>query len=77
MSSYSLLAIANLLFLEVLVRYFELTKYELKEEKTHFYFTELNEIPVDFKDVKLGSKGFFPEATVQVFLYVARVYCYT
>lgn len=67
MSSDTLLSIANLLLPEVLVTYFDLTTHEVKGEEIHFYFTELNIIPDEFKGVKLHSKGFFPEATVQDF----------
>ncbi len=67
MSSEGLLSIANLLLPEVLVKYFDMTKHYIKGEEIHFYFTELNEVPDEFKDVKLHSKGFFPEATVQDF----------
>jgi hypothetical protein len=80
MSSETLVAIANLLLPEVLVTYFDLTKYEIKGEELHFYFTELNEIPKEFVGSKLHSKGFFPQATVQdfpirgknVFLHITR-----
>ncbi len=80
MSSDKLLAIANLLLPEVLVTYFDLTNYEIKGEELHFYFTELNEVPKESIGVKLQSKGFFPEATVQdfpirgknVFLHITR-----
>ena len=80
MSSDTLLAIANLLLPEVLVIYFDLTKHEVKSEEIHFYFTELNNVPKEFKGIKLQSKGFFPEATVQdfpirgknVFLHITR-----
>jgi hypothetical protein len=61
------LDIAKLLLPEVLVEYFKLTKHEIKNGELHFYFTELNTIPEEFKDLKLSSKGFFPEATVQDF----------
>lgn len=55
-------------------------RHEIKEEEIHFYFTELNEIPDEFKGIKLTSKGFFLEATVQdfpirgknVFLHITR-----
>ena len=67
MSSDTLLSIANLLLPEVLVTYFDLTKHEIKGEELHFNFTELNLIPDDFKAVKIHSKGFFAEATVQDF----------
>jgi hypothetical protein len=80
MPSDSLLSIAKLLLPEVLVSYFDLTKHEVKEQEIHFYFTELNDIPKKFIGVKLHSKGFFPEATVQdfpirgknVFLHIIR-----
>ena len=80
MSSDALFAAANLLLPEVLVTYFELIKHEIKGEEIHFYFTELNSIPKEFKDIKLHSKGFFAEATVQdfpirgknVFLHITR-----
>ncbi|WP_026777267.1 hypothetical protein [Polaribacter sp. Hel_I_88] len=65
---------------EVLVNYFKLTKHELKQGELHFYFTELNKVSQEFKALKLSSKGFFPEATVQdfpirgknVFLHIIR-----
>ena len=80
MSSDTLFTAAHLLLPEVLVKYFDLIKYEIKGEEIHFYFTELNEIPKEFKEGKLTSKGFFPEATVQdfpirgknVFLHITR-----
>lgn len=76
----TLIDIAKLLLPEVLVENFKLTKYEVKPGELHFYFTELNIIPEEFKDLKLSSKGFFPEATIQdfpirgknVFLHVIR-----
>ena len=67
MSSDTLLSIVNLLLPEVLVTYFELTKHEINGEEIHFYFTELNLISDEFNGVKLHSKGYFPEATVQDF----------
>ena len=59
--------IVKLLLPEVLVDYFKLTKHEVKQGELHFYFTELNNAPEEFKGAKLTSKGFFPEATVQDF----------
>lgn len=80
MSSDTLFAAAHLLLPEVLVKYFDMIKYEIKGEEIHFYFTEHNQAPDEFKDVKLNSKGFFAEATVQdfpirgknVFLHITR-----
>jgi hypothetical protein len=67
MLSESLLAIANLLFPEVLIDYFELTEHKLKGEALHFYFTENNSVPTELKKSKLILKAFFPEATLQDF----------
>lgn len=72
--------IAKLLLPEVLVDYFKLTKHEVRQGELHFYFTELGSVPEEFKALKLSSKGFFPEATVQdfpirgknVFLHIIR-----
>lgn len=72
--------LAKLLLPEILIDYFKLTKHEVKNGELHFYFTELNTIPEEFKGLKLSSKGFFPEATIQdfpirgknVFLHVIR-----
>jgi hypothetical protein len=67
MYSELLLSIANLLLPEVLVSYFELINHLVKGEDLHFYFTENNSIPENFKGTKVHSKGFFSEATVQDF----------
>jgi len=67
MISSSLLSIVKLLLPEVLITHFELKNYTIEGEDLHFYFTELNSIPEEFIGVKLSSKGFFPEATVQDF----------
>ena len=72
--------LAKLLLPEILVDYFKLTKHEVKNGELHFFFTELNTVPEEFKVLKLSSKGFFPEATIQdfpirgknVFLHVIR-----
>ncbi len=67
MPSDSLLSIAKLLLPEILTTYFDLSKYDVKEEEIHFYFKEINNTSEEFKGQKLHSKGFFPEATVQDF----------
>ncbi|WP_298505992.1 hypothetical protein [uncultured Maribacter sp.] len=45
MSSGALFVAANLLLPEGLVRYFDMTKHEIKGEEIHFYFTVLNTVP--------------------------------
>ena len=80
MVSDSLSVIAKLLLPEVLVTYFDLTKHEVKGEEIHFYFRELNDIPMELIGIKLHSKGFFAEASIQdfpirgknVFLHITR-----
>ncbi|MCL7765543.1 transposase [Polaribacter sp. Z014] len=72
--------LAKLLLPEILVDYFKLTKHEVKQGELHLHFTELNTIPDEFIGLKLSSKVFFPEATIQdfpirgknVFLHVIR-----
>jgi len=40
MSSDVLTSIAQLLLPEVLIKYFDMTKFYIKDEEIHFYFTE-------------------------------------
>jgi len=60
-------SLSKLLLPEVVIDYFELTSHKLKEEELHFYFKEKNELPLEYTDSKLMSKGFFAEATIQDF----------
>ena len=51
-----------------------------KDEVLHLYFEEKADIPAEFSHLKLHSKGFYPEATLQdfplrgfkVFLHIKR-----
>ena len=67
MSLDALFAAANLLLPEVLLSHFDLTKHDIKGEAIHFCFTALNNIPEECANVKLHSKSFFPQGTVQDF----------
>lgn len=67
MESSSFLEVVKLLLPEVLIDYFELTHQKTKGEELHFYFKEKNEQPEEYSLVKLSSKGFYPEATIQDF----------
>jgi len=67
MGSSSFIEVVKLLLPEVLIDYFELTHHEAKEKALHFYFKEKNEQPKEYSSVKLSSKGFYPEATIQDF----------
>ena len=67
MSSIDLLPIAKLLLPDVLVEYFELTTHKLESGTLHFYFSEYNILPEEYKKEEATSKGFYPEITVQDF----------
>jgi hypothetical protein len=67
MDSASFLSVAKLLLPEVLIDYFQLTNHVQKGEEIHFYFKEQNELTLGFSGNKLTSKGFFPDAVIQVF----------
>ena len=67
MNRTDILSTIKLFLPEVLVEYFELINYTQTEEELHFYFTEKNIIPNNYKGTKLISKGFYPESTIQDF----------
>lgn len=59
--------VLDLIFPGPLRMFFELKDYVQKSEQLHFYLEEINEVPTEFKEAKLVSKGFYDEATVQDF----------
>lgn len=61
------IGLLKLLLPEYLVDYFEVLRYEQKGEELHLYFEEKNELPEEFSNHKLTSKGFFDEIIVQDF----------
>ncbi len=61
------IGLLKLLLPTYLVDYFEVLRYEQKEEELHLYFEEKNEVPEEFSNHKLSSKGFFDEIVVQDF----------
>lgn len=65
--SDSYIELIKLLLPEILVDYFELTRFNKGEEVLHLYFKELNRQPEEYTKDKLTSKGFFPEITIQDF----------
>lgn len=67
MNTKDILSTIKLFLPEVLVEYFELTNYTQTEEELHFYFTEKNIVPDNYKETKLISKGFYPESSIQDF----------
>jgi hypothetical protein len=52
---------------EVLVDYFKLTTHKKEGEVVHLYFEEHIGIPKEFSGLKLHSKGFHKELTIQDF----------
>ena len=57
----------KMLLPEYLVEYFEVVSYEKRGEELHLFFEEKNDTPGEFGSVKLSSKGFLDEITIQDF----------
>ena len=53
----------KLLLPDYLVEYFDVLKVDKKDEELHLFFEEKNQLPLEFKNVKHSSKGFFDEIT--------------
>jgi len=65
----SLNTLLPLVLPEVFCKYFELTKV-LKDERAErmdLYLQEINEIPIEYVNSRIVSKGFFDEVTIQDF----------
>jgi len=70
----------KLILPEIMEEYFELTSHKKENETLHLYLKELNTVPIEYKNNKLVSKGFFEEITIQdfpirgyqVFLHITR-----
>ncbi len=61
------LALLKLILPDLLFEYFELVKQEKTEDSIHLYFEEYNDSSFLPKNVKVHSKGFYNESTVQDF----------
>ena len=57
----------SLLLPQGLLEFFKVTSAVLKDNAYHIYLEELNIHPEHLKDVKLTSRGFYDEITVQDF----------
>ena len=57
----------SLLLPEGLLTYFILSHYAITGQEVCLYLDEKNEVPDEYKNDKLQSKGFFDEITVQDF----------
>lgn len=62
---------------EVLLEHFDLTETRSEKEILHFYFSEKNIHPKEFRDVELVSKGFYDEITVQDFPLRGKKFTFT
>jgi len=60
-------SVLDIIFPPGLKEYFELVSHTSSEEQLDFYLQEINIIPVQYKDCKLTSKGFYEEITIQDF----------
>ncbi|WP_371742972.1 hypothetical protein [Lentimicrobium sp. S6] len=61
------LAIMSLFFPEGMLDYFDITDFTKTSERIDFYLSEKNIIPIEYKDKKLTSKGFYDEKIVEDF----------
>ena len=60
----------RLILPEIIVKYFELQKHEIRvniEEELHLYYDEINSPPSYESEGKIYSKGFYPSSKVQDF----------
>lgn len=57
----------KLLLPEYLVDYFNVMRYSKEDERLHLYFEEKNDLPQEYGNDRLSSKGFYDEIIVQDF----------
>jgi hypothetical protein len=60
-------SLVKLILPESIEEYFEVINTKKEGDEIHIYLKELNNIPSEYSDNKLVSKGFFDEITVQDF----------
>jgi len=61
------LALLKLFLPDLLFTYFDLVKQEKKEDSIHLYFEEYNDSSFIEANIKVHSKGFYQQSTVQDF----------
>lgn len=59
---------------EGLVKYFDMTNYEIKDKEVHFYFTELNKVPEEFKPLNSILKDVLQKLMYTIFLFEGRTF---
>ncbi len=62
-----MLNILELILPKEILEHFTVTNLEIRPKEVHLYLDEHNEVPDEYKDEKLISKGFHPEAVIQDF----------
>lgn len=63
----SLQIILDFVLPEGVKNYFEIVKHTSDDENIHFYLDELNQIPEEYQNDRLESKGFYDAVTIQDF----------
>ena len=62
-----MLSLLKLILPKEILEYFTITNLLIQTKEVHLYLDERNEVPDGYKDEKLTSKGFHPEAVIQDF----------
>ena len=73
-----MLRMLELILPKEILEHFIVVNLEVLPKEVHLYLDEVNEVPSEYKEEKLTSRGFHPETVVQDFpirnkaLYLAR-----
>lgn len=62
-----MLSILELILPKEILEHFAVTNLLIQAKEVHLYLDERNEVPTEYKNEKLLSKGFHPEAVIQDF----------
>jgi hypothetical protein len=66
-SHEQMLSLLELILPKEILEYFTITNLLIQTKEVHLYLDERNEIPQEYKEEKLTSKGFHPEVVIQDF----------
>lgn len=66
-SHEQMLSLLELILPKEILEYFTITNLLIQTKEVHLYLDERNEIPDEYKEEKLTSKGFHPEVLIQDF----------
>ena len=62
-----MLSILELILPKEILEYFVIVDLQIQPKEVHLYIDEKNIVPQEYKEDKLTSKGFYPEAIIQDF----------